>query len=816
MNRVQSVIDFILNRNNARNDFKLAKIEAQREDLKRIEYIRKMLPVSTRAEEEIIVIDGHICEQQIVLGTLKGLSSGFPDILRRDFLESICTVNNPKAVVKYHVCATKNRMDQAVKETDESLSNLNFTLHKETVDNPSLMNIGASEDINNLVAQAKRLHRGQPQFSASIILSIRACCDTKEESLELIKSVRIIINQKLSDFDVNGKPPIMKTMEAYRTTMNIPVRSTRMEVEIFPNYLALLMPFAAATVGNTDDGYPTAIDRRTGQTIYDDPKKNYHSTYTGPNGSGKTISLLKDLANELDILNRKMVVVTPKYEASLVNVAKAYGQDRATYIKIGPSSEYNINPLQIIQYGETNEYTYANHVRVLLLTLNTLFKGSEESRDKDGQIVQSLEELYISRGIYPDDPNTWKDADWPLLTDLNLLWIERAEKDPSNLTKRALAGKLTQAPLLWKYLSRKTNVDLSKDILLFDLSDITSDISEALFTYITCMLVTIFKNSKNTGGVNIAADEVGVLFRNELVRDFLVDVLRMGRSGDVHLKICAQSPIDYTVNPTVDAMIRANVSKHKMFGKLLQKHNVPHFQKYYSLTDEQVKSWLIGSQAGEGIMILNNIIVPFKTVLTKWESDLLIVDEMNKPIIQKTASIPEFSLLNAVYNNLVEEHGVVFNSWINASQKTMNELGFIAKTVPHWIGGGQHKVYVRKSLVNENWMISNQGIEHKTGAIEVASVLLAAGFPAKIDDFKDVDVSTNINGKRIAFEIEVSHKKAADLNTKKSNAQQNHDIVYFIVTGDNIDDVAKAIGSENVIPRGGRFAEILQELIKVR
>jgi hypothetical protein len=234
------------------------------------------------------------------------------------------------------------------------------------------------------------------------------------------------------------------------------------------------------------------------------------------------------------------------------------------------------------------------------------------------------------------------------------------------------------------------------------------------------------------------------------------------------------------------------------------------------LTDEQVKSWLIGSQAGEGIMILNNIIVPFKTVLTKWESDLLIVDEMNKPIIQKTASIPEFSLLNAVYNNLVEEHGVVFNSWINASQKTMNELGFIAKTVPHWIGGGQHKVYVRKSLVNENWMISNQGIEHKTGAIEVASVLLAAGFPAKIDDFKDVDVSTNINGKRIAFEIEVSHKKAADLNTKKSNAQQNHDIVYFIVTGDNIDDVAKAIGSENVIPRGGRFAEILQELIKVR
>jgi hypothetical protein len=77
-----------------------------------------------------------------------------------------------------------------------------------------------------------------------------------------------------------------------------------------------------------------------------------------------------------------------------------------------------------------------------------------------------------------------------------------------------------------------------------------------------------------------------------------------------------------------------------------------------------------------------------------------------------------------------------------------------------------------------------------------------------------VDISANINGSKIAFELEISKKDRNVLIQKYENALKDHSEVYFICTSSNIDELTEVLGASIVIPRGAQFEDFITEYLK--
>jgi hypothetical protein len=57
---------------------------------------------------------------------------------------------------------------------------------------------------------------------------------------------------------------------------------------------------------------------------------------------------------------------------------------------------------------------------------------------------------------------------------------------------------------------------------------------------------------------------------------------------------------------------------------------------------------------------------------------------------------------------------------------------------------------IRKDLLN-NDMVGNESINHYAGVCELAGFLIQNGYPTEINHYDGVDISSNINGSKMAI-----------------------------------------------------------------
>jgi hypothetical protein len=290
----------------------------------------------------------------------------------------------------------------------------------------------------------------------------------------------------------------------------------------------------------------------------------------------------------------------------------------------------------------------------------------------------------------------------------------------------------------------------------------------------------------------------------------------MGRSAGLTGWFGTQSVKDFELNPKAAAQFQANIFQYYILGKNMRKENIPAVQSYFKLSENEVKH-LIGCNAGEGIAKIGNECIPLKVELSEYELDVIKGRKTGQKALSKaqTGSVFQgvFQLVDMALNELVVKHGIIFESWTKESNFNPSKLGYIPKNVSHVIGRGRYNVWIRKDLLNHD-MVGNESINHYAGVLELAGFLIQHGYPVEINHYDGVDISTSINGKKIAFELEISKKDRSVLIQKYENALKDHSEVYFISTSSNIDELTEVLGASNVIPRGSQFEDFITEFIK--
>ncbi len=780
----------------------LAQQEAS-EEMKQIKFIRSMLPVSIEETPDMILINGNIFVKCYVLGVQRGMRAGFPAKLRDTLLEEISMLSSDKAVIAYSFGVVPIPTQESLKEVEEAIYAMNCSLEEMKTKDQNLVDITISEDRKDAIEVGKELHSGSKHLSGATIITVT----TKD--LNELSTIEVKIDQVLHRHSVEYDIPRYRMMEAYRASLPLPVRAADFSVELLPDYAAQLTCLSNPNSTTAETGYLVGIDRVTGKQILVDPSVTLHATYVGATGCGKTVTMGTHLLRAITILKMSGVFITPKKETmtDIQNIADELG-DMAAIIDIGRYGNYNINPLQIIYRGEPDEYTYSSHLSLVLHFFNTLFRDSG-SLNMDNEIVMTLRDLYTSRGI-THDPKTWTNAAWPNLSDLHYYWVELLKKDPGNLSLKALVSKTAMVDEMWKFLLKPTNVDLTKQFLVFDLSGCPPDIKDAVNVFVVGLLMQLFsKPVPGCNGTIVAVDEAGTLLKSESLAQFIVDILRLGRSAKLTGFFATQTIEDWRINPDASAQIKANVFQNYIFGRNMRPENLVPTKNYYNLSDREVK-WLIGNNPGDCIARIDMMTAPIHNELSDWEKRVILDSNKSGKTLLETESGDVFSLIHPGLKSLVDEHGIILSSWTKEVPFLLGKLGYVSRNIQHCVGGGRHNVWVRYGLLDSNDMIGNESITHKGSTLEIAGELVQHGLPVILNEHEGVDVSTVIDGVRVAFEFQLSKISPQVLGTKLEKALQTHNEVYFVCAGSIKEEVTEVVGASNTIPRGRDFAEFLK------
>ena len=789
------------------SNFILAQQKAS-EELKQLRFVRSMLPVSIEETPDMIVINRNIYIRCYVLGVQRGLRPGFPAELKDTVLEELSMLSSEDAVVSYSFELVPIPTQESLEETEKAIYAMNCSLQEIKDKDPNLMDITTIEDRKDAIEIGKRLHAGSKHFSATTILTITT------RNINALNTIEITIDQVLKRHSIEYDIPKYRMMEAYRASLLLPVHAEDFSVELLPDYAAQLACLSNPNSTTSDTGYLVGVDRFTGKQIIVDPEVTLHATYTGPTGCGKTVTMLTHLSRAMSVLKMNGVFISPKADSvtDFRNLAREFG-DMAAIIDIGRYGEYNINPLQILYRGVPDEYTYSSHLGLLLQFFNTLFKDSG-SMNMDNEIVLTIRDLYTSRGILKSDPRTWENAAWPNLSDLHKYWVDLSKKDPGNLSLKALVSKTAMVDEMWAFLNKPTNVDLTKQFLIFDLSGCPSDIKDAVNIFCVGLLMQMFsKRVDGDNGTIVVCDEAGTLMKSEPLAQFIVDILRLGRSAKLTGWFGTQSVEDFKINPNASAQFKANIFQNYIFGRNMRPENLSSVKEYFKLSEREQK-WLIGNNPGDCIGRIDMMTVPLRNELTEWEDRVILQSNPEGKTLLQTASGDVLSLVHPGLKQLVDEHGIILSSWTKDAPFSLGKLGFTSKNIQHCIGGGRHNVWVKIGLMDANYMIGRESVEHKGSTLEIAGELVMHGLQVNLNVEEGVDVSTIIDGVKVAFEFQLSKISPQVLGTKLEKALKTHDEVYFVCTSTIKEEVTGVVGVSNTIPRGRDFADFLKERLK--
>lgn len=586
-------------------------------------------------------------------------------------------------------------------------------------------------------------------------------------------------------------------------------------IELFSYHTAALMPTRNPNSRTDETGLYFGDDMKTGKNLQIDLRSlaAQHLMFVGPTGSGKTFTLLMLLMRAYDMLGKRIIYTTPKADVTTNYraVAEYYG-DRATIIDIGPRG-HNINPLQV--FCDENvlvdaiayEQAFDEHMQIVDKFFSVLFNDAK-SANQTSYLNESLMQAYRMKHIDRSDPSTWKNAAWPTLLDLRQIWEADAE---DNVTAKAFVDKTFMITTAWTYMNRPTDINLSSDFIIIDISGVPESIRGAMNVFVTGIMGQRFKADARKETI-IAVDEAAVFLRNPELSLFLLRILTQGRSYNIGLWLATQQTVDL-VKAGVDQEFKTNMQISIVLGNM-RKDTIEHVKTFYKL-DEHSTQDLMACGVGEGLLIVGSEVIPTKFVPTEHEMAVI----KGKEITEIKGDAPAgFQLVHEGLRSLITDHQIYVPDWCMPGQDMTLLLkdGWKKYRVTN-LNGKTDYIWLPQKNVTGN-QVGNESIDHYNSVLQVAGWCVIHDIPIlQINHNDGSDIVIDIKGKRI--EIEYEHPGSHDfkeLVAKKERIEKAGAVPLFVCQSSNLESVITAVGEQNVVRRGNDLISKLEELERLK
>jgi hypothetical protein len=428
---------------------------------------------------------------------------------------------------------------------------------------------------------------------------------------------------------------------------------------------------------------------------------------------------------------------------------------------------------------------------------------------------ETLNMVYEQAGIYRDRPETWNNP-FPVMRDLRDIW----EKDLNN---RDLGIKQKTAEILFNktyHVSEKgslnyinkptTDLDLSKDFIIVDLSDVPELIQDAMNVLVTGMIGSRFSTDSEKETV-VAVDEAAVYLRNPELSLSMLKTLTQGRSHRVFLWLATHQPSDFAKNK-VKEEYKTNLFINIVLGANLE-NSIDDVKDYFNLTEEEADI-LVNAEVGEGLLIVKSQRIPIRFEPTALEMAVIKGKYKNKklPDDYDYLVFPDLQWL-------VDEQKIIFSDWTLGDLSYLVNEGYVKHRVQRIAEPGFMTAYLPAGMIDEKGLLSvyrsgKQTLDHYSSVVQLAGLLSQYGYEdIRINHDEGVDVEAKISGKTVAFEYEIGMSNSTDqLVKKKEIALEKYDIVRFVCSSVDAKLIEKGVGSRYILKRGPEVREFIETL----
>jgi hypothetical protein len=602
--------------------------------------------------------------------------------------------------------------------------------------------------------------------------------------------------------------PDYRQLDTFLSALPFPFSQDFTWCELFSYHTSALLGTRNTNSRSDETGLLFGQDLKTGKDIMIDLKtlSAGHMLIVGATGSGKTYTSMILAMRALTLLRKRVIYLTPKADKG-TDYRATCEHFGGSVLDIGTGDGCNtINPLQIL-YDKNFKGDYIrvfdDHFELLQQFFNVLFEGV--SINMTNYLSESIIQAYKKKGIIREFPETWtkEGVQWPTLLDLRGVWLDAA-KDPRDVTAKAMADKSFLFTTSWSFLNKPTDIDLSKDFIVIDLSSTPESLKDALNVYVTGLMGLRFRTDAEKGTI-LMVDEGGVFLRNPKLSTFLLRALTQGRSFNVSLWLATQQPSDLQkVNLAEE--FKTNMPLSIILGNM-RRDTIDIVKGFFKL-DENATTDLLSAGVGEGLLLVGDEKIPIKFKPTQLENDI-IKGKINNKI---ASAVNGISLNNPALLSLVDQ-GFLIQDWIKGDDSSLLSLGYEPRRVQRATGSGMVRAWIKKDILIGD-MVLNQSLDHYATVLQIAGYLQNRGIKAEIQHLNGADISFEISGKRIYLEYEHGEQSAQILQQKKQDTNSGR--LVFIGQASNIKYLYKTVGEENTIKRGQQLAEFLDNLIEAR
>lgn len=711
-------------------------------------------------------------------------ATGFPRRVEDGWLQAFMSKNDQYDISIHIAPSSVNEMqvflhNQIVRQTADLISSTS-----KGTPNPSL-------EIK--LADTKRLHdalyKGEEKlFRVSLYINNKAS-DKGVQSL-LLEKCKANLNSLL----IIPKMVKYNVVEGLISSIPIGVDALGGQRDFPTSSLAATFPFLS-TASTEKKGILFAHEETSLNPIFIDfeSMSNKHFFVIGISGSGKSYSAKYLTMQAIFSENPRIYILDPN--AEYADICHSLG---------GESTEISRDSESCINVFDLNGQSLGDKFLNLLTVFDIITGGLSEAQK--GVLNEALPKAYASKGVYIDDPDSWK-MEPPIFTDLHrelndlhLYYSQRGRRSSQDL-KRSIevlinrVGMYTQTGF-FGFLDRQTKISLENRFLNFDLSNLPTAVKPLVMFAVMDFVSREIRKDRLPKVLLI--DEGWALLRSKEAENYLFEFVKTSRKYSASIGFITQEIEDLLGSDTGRSILNMTSTKILMRQN---SNNMELIRKSMRLNENE-SDFLMRCRKGHGLLITEKGHFKFFTKASAKIHALITTDPREVKEPEKKKKLEKMAIEKAELRTHADDKtkalrdaseagkkSEVFkaeDSWYDASalsandKKTLQGLGYVEiSTTKHGQGGGTK--YLVKPRKNESAL-------HHFICKVIEEDLKGCADEISLKETMEPDVIAVIKGRKVAFEVETGtglERGIERVAEKFARVRKNY-ADYFIVVSDRV------------------------------
>ena len=386
------------------------------------------------------------------------------------------------------------------------------------------------------------------------------------------------------------------------SSLPLGVNQIKIQRGLTTSSVAVFVPFVTQELFQGGDAMYYGINAKTGNMIMLDRKRARcpNGLKLGTPGSGKSMSCKSEILSVFLCTPDDVYICDPEAEYYPL-VKRLHGQ----VVKLSPTSKNYVNPLDInLNYSE-DENPLALKSDFVLSFCELVMGG------KNG--LEAIEKTVIDRAVqviyrpYLADP---KPENMPILADLHKALLDQHIPEADRVAQALdlyVSGSLN-------VFNHRTNIDIQNRIVAFDIKELGKQLKKIGMLIVQDQIWGRVTQNRSKGKATwYFCDEFHLLLREEQTAAFSCEIWKRFRKWGGIPTGATQNVKDLLSSPEIE-----NILENSDFICLLNQASGDRkiLAERLNISPQQLR-YVDNSEPGEGLLIYENVILPFKNPIPK-------------------------------------------------------------------------------------------------------------------------------------------------------------------------------------------------------